>query len=129
MNDPGLNNALKWAVENSDVSRQNAAPAQTTLNPEVLKALFGGKSDAQLMVESMDVIDDETQEMDNRLIAFDNFEQLIEGIDNANNMENLGLWTRLVNHLDNAEAELRMYAAWCCGIAVQNNIRSQERVS
>ncbi|KAH7125598.1 nucleotide exchange factor Fes1-domain-containing protein [Dendryphion nanum] len=130
MNDPALNNLLKWGIENAQSSQAPASssqPPSTQLNPEAIRAMFG-KSDAQLMRESMDYIDNDENPLDDRVTAFDNFEQLIEGIDNANNMENLGLWSRLVNHLGNAEAELRMYAAWCTGIAVQNNIKSQERV-
>lgn len=131
MNDPALNNLLKWSIQNSQASEsQNGSPqppSNTQLNPDAIRAMFG-KSDAQLMMESMDFIDNSENDLDERVVAFDNFEQLVEGIDNANNMENLGLWTRLVKHLENPDAEMRMYAAWCCGIAVQNNIRSQERV-
>jgi hypothetical protein len=131
MADPRLNSMLKWSIENSDATR-NDPTAQTSstsnFDPEILAQIMGGPSDAQLMVESMDVIDNEDQKLDDRLTAFDNFEQLIENLDNANNMESLKLWPRLASHLDNKEAEIRMYAAWCCAIAVQNNIKSQERV-
>lgn len=64
-----------------------------------------------------------------KLTAFDNFEQLVEGIDNANNMEVLGLWEPLVGLLDSAEGELRKWAAWCLATAVSNNVKAQERVS
>ena len=57
----------------------------------------------------------------------DNFEQLIENLDNANNMDVLGLWAPLVQLLKSEEAELRRYAAWCVGTAVQNNVKAQER--
>ena len=77
----------------------------------------------------MQVIQNEEAELEHRGTAFDNFEQLIENLDNANNIESLGLWTPLVEQLENKDAELRRYAAWCCGTAVQNNIRTQERVS
>ncbi|KAK5242514.1 hsp70 nucleotide exchange factor fes1 [Cryomyces antarcticus] len=66
--------------------------------------------------------------VDDKVTAFDNFEQLIENLDNANNMESLGLWMPLVQQLDNEEAELRRMAAWCVGTAVQNNVKSQERL-
>ncbi|OCL12916.1 Fes1-domain-containing protein [Glonium stellatum] len=132
MNDPGFTNLLKWGVENSDVSRKdsNAQPNQNqSLNSEALAALFGNRpSDAELMEEFMDSVEDETLELKKRLIAFDNFEQLIEGIDNANNMEPLRLWGRLVEQLGKKEAEFRTYAAWCCAIAVQNNVKAQERL-
>jgi hsp70-interacting protein len=122
MSDPDLTNLLKWGVENSDSSRKDPTSQvkkSQNLNTEALAALFGNQpSNAQLM-----------KDLKNRLMAFDNFEQLIEGIDNANNIGPLELWEPLVKMLRDKEAELRTYAAWCCATAVQNNIKSQERVS
>lgn len=80
------------------------------------------------MKESMTAILSPSLPLSNKLVAFDNFEQLIESLDNANNMEPLGLWTPLVDLLANEEADLRKMAAWCIGTAVQNNAQSQERV-
>lgn len=130
MNDPNLNTLLKWGVENSTVS-EGAEPAKTTLTPEALAALFGGnqKSDAQMMKDNMEVIKRDDCDMEDRITAFDNFEQLIENLDNANNLEALNLWIPLIEQLDNEEAELRRFAAWCIGTAVQNNIKTQEKVS
>jgi hsp70-interacting protein len=135
MNDPGLNNLLKWGIQNSEASRTDAAAAAQPppqIDADALQKLMtgmSGPSDAQLMQESMQVIQNEEAELEHRTTAFDNFEQLIENLDNANNIESLGLWVPLVEQLDNKESELRYYAAWCCGTAVQNNIRTQERVS
>ncbi len=135
MNDPGLNNLLKWGIQNSEASRTD--PNASTHPPpkvdvEALQRLLDGArgpSDAQVMVESMDVIDNDDADLEAKCTAFDNFEMLIENLDNANNMANLKLWDRLIKHLDNGAADLRMYAAWCCGVAVQNNMQTQERVS
>lgn len=80
------------------------------------------------MKESMAAIQSPDISLPNKLIAFDNFEQLIEQIDNANNMHNLGLWTPLLAVLQSDEPELRRMAAWCMGTAVQNNVVAQERV-
>jgi hypothetical protein len=104
------------------------AVAGSTLNPEVLSALFGGPSEADLMRAAMEVLTDPTTTLDNKLIAFDNFEQLIESLDNANNLENLSLWTPLLSLLAHGEGEIRRMAAWCVGTAVQNNARTQERL-
>lgn len=132
MNDPGLTDLLKWGVENSDSSRKDPTSQvkkSQNLNTEALAALFGNQpSNAQLMKEAMKIIEDEENDLKNRLMAFDNFEQLIEGIDNANNLGSLELWEPLVKMLRDKEAELRTYAAWCCATAVQNNIKSQERL-
>jgi hsp70-interacting protein len=135
MSDPGLNNLLKWGIQNSETSRTGAAAADQAppqFDAAALQRLMtgiSGPSDAQLMQESMQVIRNDEAELEHKVIAFDNFEQLIENLDNANNIESLGLWMPLVEQLENEESELRFYAAWCCGTAVQNNIKTQERVS
>jgi len=135
--DPGMNQLLKWSIENSSNPSADASsttdpkaerPSGQPFNAEVLNSLMGGPTDADLMKESMAAILSQDINLDNKLIAFDNFEQLIENLDNANNMENLGLWTPLVGFLGSEEVELRRYAAWCCGTAVQNNIKTQERL-
>ncbi|KAE8450096.1 hsp70 nucleotide exchange factor fes1 [Mollisiaceae sp. DMI_Dod_QoI] len=131
--DPGLNELLKWSVENSTTTANDpsAAPPQNRgLNPDALSALFGGPSDADLMRESMAAIlsTDPEITLDDKLVAFDNFEQLIENLDNANNLGPLSLWTPLLSCLQHDESEMRRMAAWCVGTAVQNNEQSQERL-
>lgn len=136
--DKGLNELLKWGIENAsnnpnDPSAADAAPPTNRgLNPEVLAALFGGPSDADLMKSSMAAIvsteDTPENTLENKLVAFDNFEQLVESLDNANLMSSLDLWTPLIGVLESSpEPELRRMAAWCIGTAVQNNQPSQER--
>lgn len=131
-----MNQLLKWSIENSETTRDD--PTASTdpeakrssgrgLSQEAIKSLMGGPSDAELMKSSMAAIKSLDVSLDNKLVAFDNFEQLIEIVDNANNLESLALWTPLVAELSNAEAEIRRMAAWCVGTAVQNNIKSQER--
>lgn len=131
--DPGLNNLLKWGIQNSEASRGASATDQPApaIDAEALQALLTGtrRSDADLMMENMAVICNEEEKLEDRVTAFDNFEQLIENLDNANNLENLKLWDPLVAHLEHKEGELREFAAWCCATAVANNVRTQERVS
>ena len=133
MEHQGLNELLKWSIENSstagnDPSVQQPRDPTQGLNAEALRQLLGGPSDADRMREAMAAIQSPDVSLENKLTAFDNFEQLVEGIDNANNMEPLGLWAPLVAQLGNEEAEMRMMAAWCLGTAVQNNVKAQERV-
>lgn len=89
---------------------------------------MGGPSDADLMKQAMTVIVHPEAELEDKLTAFDNFEQLIENLDNANNMEPLGLWSPLLTQLNNAQAEIRKMAAWCVGTAVQNNEKCQQHL-
>ncbi|KAL1981305.1 hypothetical protein VTN96DRAFT_2798 [Rasamsonia emersonii] len=135
--DPRMNDLLKWSIENSDAARRptdsndpSSAPPPSTrgLDPEVLAALFGGPSDAELMKESMAALLSDEVDLENKLIAFDNFEQLVETIDNANNMEPLGLWTPLIGLLQHKEPDMRRMAAWCVGTAVQNNQKGQDKL-
>ncbi|KAK2775574.1 hsp70 nucleotide exchange factor [Colletotrichum kahawae] len=138
--DRNLNELLKWGIENQDTAGQNGENSQneqaarasaSNLNPEAIAALFGGgPSDADLMKASMEAITSTDPEvtLDAKLVAFDNFEQLIENLDNANNMANLALWSPLLSCLAHDEHDMRRMAAWCIGTAVQNNEPSQERL-
>lgn len=131
-----MNKLLKWSVTNSQQQNEDGtvtAPTPTdqprgNLTPDMINALFGGPTEADLMKAAMEVLHSDESDLENKLIAFDNFEQLIEGIDNANNIEPLGLWTPLVQLLKHEEADLRRYAAWCIGTAVQNNEKAQDKV-
>ncbi|KAI4263876.1 MAG: hypothetical protein L6R42_001003 [Xanthoria sp. 1 TBL-2021] len=131
--DPGMNQLLKWSIENSETTQNNSTdpkaerPSGQGLNEEAIRSLMGGPSDADLMKLSMAAIQAPDVSLDDKLVAFDNFEQLIEIVDNANNLESLALWTPLVTELSNAEAGIRKMAAWCIGTAVQNNNKTQER--
>ena len=127
----GLNSLLSWGIENSDSGRQPDQPARhPQLSAEALRSLMGGPSDADLMKEAMRIISSSDPEIthESKMIAFDNFEQLVEQIDNANNLEAMGLWTPLLLQLDNTSADHRRMAAWCVGTAVQNNVKAQERL-
>ncbi|KAJ5358456.1 Hsp70 nucleotide exchange factor fes1 [Penicillium cataractarum] len=133
--DPTMNKLLKWSVTNSEqknadgtvTAPPSAEEASRTLTPDMINALMGGPSDADLMKAAMEVLHSDESDLENKMIAFDNFEQLIEGIDNANNLEPLGLWTPLVQLLKHEEADMRRMAAWCIGTAVQNNEKAQDR--
>ncbi|KAI0546853.1 nucleotide exchange factor Fes1-domain-containing protein [Xylaria curta] len=132
MGDKNLNDLLRWSIENTASGPDgttNEAP-RSTLNPEALAALMGGPSDADLMRESMAhiVSSDPEITLESKLTAFDNLEQLIESLDNANLLSKLGLWTPLLACLAHDEDEIRLMAAWCVGTAVQNNEPSQERL-
>ncbi|KAG9249225.1 nucleotide exchange factor Fes1-domain-containing protein [Calycina marina] len=131
--DPGLNSVLKWAVENSEASVSDpaaASPSSRGLDAAALAALMGGPSDADMMISSMQAVlsTDPEVSVDDKLVAFDNFEQLIENLDNANNLGPLMLWTPLLSCLTHEEPDIRKMAAWCIGTAVQNNEKSQERL-
>jgi hsp70-interacting protein len=135
MSNPKFNELLKWGIENSEASRNDPnAPKSpnTQLDPQTLQEILSGMSgpsDAEIMKGKMQVITHPDCTLEQKLIAFEDFEMLIQGIDNANNIESLKLWAPLIEQLENEEADLRKYAAWCAGTAVENNVKAQERVS
>lgn len=135
MSNPKFNDLLKWGIENSEASRNDPdAPKNpnTKFDPQVLQEILSGMSgpsDAEMMKHKMEVITHPDCTLDQKVGAFEDFEMLVQGIDNANNLEPLKLWVPLIEQLDNEEADLRKYAAWCAGTAVENNVKAQERVS
>ncbi|GAP89100.1 putative hsp70-like protein [Rosellinia necatrix] len=134
MGDKGLNDLLRWSIENTTPAGPESTAAEeaprSTLTQDALRALMGGPSDADLMRDSMAAIVSTDPEitLESKLTAFDNLEQLIESLDNANLLSKLGLWTPLLGCLAHDEGEIRLMAAWCVGTAVQNNEPCQERL-
>ncbi|ORY10529.1 Hsp70 nucleotide exchange factor FES1 [Clohesyomyces aquaticus] len=138
MNDPRLNNLFRWGVENSEAARNDPASStkpRTQLDPEALKQVLfpqasagsRPRSDPEWMAHLMDVVGKE-QSADEKAKALEHFEELIANLDNANGIT-FAQWTTLVAELQNEHRDVRLWAAWCCDTAVQNNVKTQERVS
>lgn len=134
-----LNQLLQWSIRNSTAPDPNQTPSDPSdpntqapsdpshgLTPQMLSSLLSGPSDADLMRESMTAILSPTTTPEDKTVAWDNFEQLIEQIDNANNIPSLGLWAPLLSQLEAEDKDGRASAAACCGTAVQNNVQAQE---
>ncbi|CAI4055441.1 hypothetical protein SKDZ_02G2070 [Saccharomyces kudriavzevii ZP591] len=118
---------LQWSIASSQGDKEAMARAGQP-DPKLLQQLFGGggPDDPTLMKESMAVIMNPEVDLETKLVAFDNFEMLIENLDNANNIENLKLWEPLLEVLNQTkEEELRAAALSIIGTAVQNNVNSQ----
>lgn len=117
---------LNWSIANSQGDKDAIARAGQP-DPKLLAQLFGtgAPDDATLMKEAMTVVMDPNASLENKLTAMDNFEMLIENLDNANNIENLKLWEPLLKVLEFEEAELKSIALSIVGTAVQNNATSQ----
>ncbi|EMG45726.1 FES1 Hsp70 nucleotide exchange factor FES1 [Candida maltosa Xu316] len=95
---------------------------------KALSQLFGGPDEVTLMKESIRVVETPDVSLEDKEIALENFEMLVENLDNANNIGNLKLWGPLVKLLsdDNTAVELKVLIAGIIGTAVQNNPKSQE---
>ncbi|SMN22818.1 similar to Saccharomyces cerevisiae YBR101C FES1 Hsp70 (Ssa1p) nucleotide exchange factor [Maudiozyma saulgeensis] len=118
---------LHWSIANSQGDKDAIEKAGKP-DPKLLEQLFGGggQDDPTLMVENMKLVTNPEVDLENKLIAMDNFEMLIENLDNANNIENLKLWESIIKVLSYEEAELRSIALSIVGTAVQNNSQSQD---
>lgn len=118
---------LHWSIANSQGDKEAIARAGQP-DPRLLEQLFGGgvADDPTLMKEAMQVITSDEADLETKLVALDNFEMLIENLDNANNIENLKLWDPLLKTLEDGSDEVVSGALSIIGTAVQNNKPSQE---
>lgn len=101
---------------------------RSDLTTEMLDLIMG-KSDSLTMKEKMETATDESVDTETRVEALDDFEMLVELIDNANNMAVLKLWEPLLSLFDSPIAEIQRHALWICGTACQNNLKAQACVS
>ncbi|KAF2787243.1 hypothetical protein K505DRAFT_215835, partial [Melanomma pulvis-pyrius CBS 109.77] len=121
-----LNNMLMWGIENSDVSRTGKTDApKTTIRPEAVADL--AKIDI-IDKDKVDLQDKVKITLEDKVEAFKAIEEYIANHDNAINLAHSKLWTRLIAQLEVPEGTLRANAAWCCNTAVQNNLKTQERL-
>ncbi|KAJ1934378.1 hsp70 nucleotide exchange factor fes1 [Linderina macrospora] len=121
---------LKWAILNGatmseDAPNNGPRPEPKKIDPEIIDAILGKPASVQ-MTECVDAAEDTTQSTEDREIALDNLEMLIENIDNAANLQPLALWPRLINLLSDTEPSVRTGVLWVMGTAVQHNPKAQK---
>lgn len=121
-----MDKLLHWSIAQQAGDKEALAKIGEP-DPKLLNQLFGGPDEVALMKESIAVAHNPKVETKDKEIALDNFEMLIENMDNANNIENLGLWHPIVDLLKNeVPDDLRIIVCGIIGTAVQNNPKSQE---
>lgn len=120
---------MQWSIANSNNDKETAKKVGAP-DAKALAELFGagGPDEPTLMVQAMQLITSKDIPLDTKEVAFENFEMLIENLDNANNIGNLKLWPPLISQLSDREEKLRTYACSVIGTAVQNNPTSQEQL-
>lgn len=125
-----MQSLLRWSIENStgDAPSQPAQPSQPRkdLDPGIIDMILG-KPDSELMRENLAIAVDEKRTEDERLEALDNFEMLIEHIDNANDLVKLNMWEPLHNLITSSSSsnDIKTQTLWIVGTAVQNNPAAQ----
>ena len=64
---------------------------------------------------------------EDRLAAFDELEMIVEGIDNASNMQRMNLWPEIFACISPSESvEVVRFALWIIGTCAQNNPETQK---
>jgi len=120
-----MQSLLRWGVENTAPGAPPPEPRKD-LDPAIIDHILG-KSDAQLMKEALEIAVDPSQSEDDRVQALDNFEMLVEQIDNATNIEKLNMWQTLHELLTSPSTPdpVCRQTLWVIGTAVQNNPSAQ----
>jgi hsp70-interacting protein len=80
-----MESLLRWSIQNSapeDATGPPQPPPRKNLDPAIIDHILG-KPDAVVMREAMAVALDKSRDEDDRVAALDEFEMLIENIDNA----------------------------------------------
>lgn len=122
-----MESLLRWGIEHSAPSDgANHPPPRdiSQLDPGIIDQILG-KPDAVQMKEALAIAINETEDEDARITALDNFEMLIEQIDNANNITSMNMWEPLLRLLESPVEDIRMNSLWILGTAVQNNPSAQ----
>ena len=79
-----MDSLLRWSIEHSAPRGTDAPPpTRKDLDPGIIDYLLG-KPDAVLMKEALEIALDENRDEGARIQALDDFEMLVEHIDNAN---------------------------------------------
>ncbi|THH28769.1 hypothetical protein EUX98_g5422 [Antrodiella citrinella] len=124
-----MDSLLRWGIENSvgpDGQQLPSVEPRKDLDPAIIDHILG-KPDAVLMKEALEVAVDEGQDEDGRVLALDDFEMLVESIDNANDLARLKMWEPLQALLTSPSSSdaIQRQVLWIVGTAVQNNPSAQ----
>lgn len=116
---------LQWSIAQQTGDKDAQAKVGQP-DPKMLEQLFGGPDEPTLMKQAMMVVENPDATDENKIIALDNFDMLIENLDNANNIENMKLWPAIVAQLSSPNEEIQVLALSIIATATQNNPKSQE---
>lgn len=124
-----MESLLKWAIENgATVDADSLTSPKESLDAGVLDAILGKPASVQ-MTECLDSVEHPSTPLEARQIALDDLEMLVEHIDNASNLEPLGLWPRLKRLFGDPEPSIRSASLWVSGTALQHNPKAQQAFS
>lgn len=136
-NERNAKELLKWGLAQTpgapgpsvdQISAEIQAGARPDLADPGLYNAIMGKSEATMMQEELAAALDQSRTLSDRCTALDNFEMLIEQIDNANNISSMKMWAPIISLLSSDEPRIQTATAWILGTAVQNNDKAQVAV-
>lgn len=119
---------LAWSIANESGDKE-AMEKIGKPDEKALAQLFGtgGPDEPTLMKQSIQVVENPEADLEAKEVALENFEMLIENLDNANNIENMKMWPSIIKLLNDDQPEpLRILATSIIAIAVQNNPKCQD---
>lgn len=121
-----MNPLLEWGLGNSTASDRemidpNAATNLLRENRDLMEQLM--KSDAIRMKEQLANATNKNLELEDRELALDELEMLVESIDNANDLATIKGIPPLLSLLEDPEPLIQLNAAWVLGTCAQNNAR------
>lgn len=121
-----MDKLLNWSVAQQSGDKEAIAKAGNP-DPKLLNQLFGGPDEPLLMKQLIQVLQNPAADEETKEVALENFEMLIENMDNANNIGNMGFWPVINGQLKSDVPEpRRVLAASIVGTATQNNPESQQ---
>jgi len=121
---PGMSSLLNWATQNTPQDSNDPPQPTGKLDPAIIDMILG-KPDAVKMKEALSIATDDSLPEDARIQALDDFEMLIESLDNANDMVVLKMWEPILSLAASSSAAISAQALWVISTAIQNNPSSQ----
>lgn len=122
-----MDKLLNWSLAHQLGDKDAIAKVGDAPDPKLLNQLFGGPDEPGLMKQLMAVVSNPEATEEAKVTALENFEMLIENLDNANAIGQMGFWPVINGQMDPAiPEERRVLAASIVGIATQNNPQSQQ---
>jgi hsp70-interacting protein len=121
-------NLLNWALSNSSADQPAQNAKSPVLDEELMEAILG-KSEAKQMRECVEFASNSENALPDRLSLLDELEMLVESIDNANDIEQMGLWPKIFSLLESSkegEDKIKVATLWVIGTAAQNNPKAQQ---
>ncbi|KAF6163759.1 hypothetical protein GIB67_012118 [Kingdonia uniflora] len=134
-----LDGMLQWAIGNSNPEKlkETAKDVQCLSTSDLKERQWKIKealeqlkmpSDAQLMQIAIADLNNSSLSLEEYHRALQELLVLVEVIDNANDLNNLGGLAVVIRELNNSDQEIRLTAAWILGKASQNNPTVQKQI-